>query len=84
MVITLRVEKELEQRISFAAQQKKLSKSALIRLCIAHYFKEQLVQNNPYELGKNYFELAGSGQGDLSVKRKAIIRERLHAKKSNH
>ena len=84
MSITIRLDKELDEFINSESEREGISKSELIRNCIKEYFDKIKSRKTPYETGKNYFGKFDSGNPYLSKSRKKIIREKIHAKKSNY
>ena len=84
MTITIRLNHELEANLENLAQIEGITKSVLVRRCIENYIKNKRDQKTPWELGKGMFGKYGSGQKNLSIDRKKIIREKIHAKKNSH
>jgi RHH-type rel operon transcriptional repressor/antitoxin RelB len=82
VAISLRLERELERTLDKCARSEGKSKSELIRSLISDFVAQQSKSTTPWELGKDLFGLYGSGKGNLSVDRKKILKEKLHAKKS--
>ena len=80
MVISIRIDKELEGELERVARMQGLSKSGLIRRCLAEYLVRRTNRPTPWELGKDRFGKVGSGRSDLSTNRKKILREMLHAR----
>ena len=79
-MITLRLDQELEEEVNRTAKNLGLSKSELIRQSIQDYLRN-LVQPNAWETGEDLFGKYSSGQGDLSSKRKELIREKIRVKR---
>lgn len=84
MSVTIRLNKELENFIDSESKNEGITKSELIRQCIEDYYEKLQNKKTPWELGKDYFGKNGSGDPYLSRDRKKIIREKIHAKKSNN
>jgi RHH-type rel operon transcriptional repressor/antitoxin RelB len=82
MAISLRLESGLENALEERARSEGRSKSELIRKLIADFIAQQSKPNTPWELGRDYFGRYGSGRGNLSIDRKRILKEKIHAKKS--
>jgi hypothetical protein len=78
-MITLRLDQKLETDIQTTATMMGLSKSELIRVSVAEYIKKQK-KPNAWELGTELFGKYASGKGNLSVDRKALIKEKIKAK----
>jgi predicted DNA-binding protein len=78
-MITLRLDPDLEKEVSVTAKNLGLTKSDLIRRSILEYL-EKMEKPSAWELGKDYFGRYSSGQNNLSVDRKKILKEKLRAK----
>lgn len=79
-MITLRLDSELEKNINNIAQQMGVTKSELIRKSITAFI-EKIEQPSPWELGSEIFGKYASGKGNLSVDRKAIVKEKIRTKR---
>ena len=73
-MITLRLDPKLEQAVNITAKNLGLTKSELIRKCIKDYLVNSS-HSNAWETGKDLFGKHSSGEGNLSVDRKKIIKE---------
>jgi hypothetical protein len=82
MAISLRLDHQLTRRLASAAKARGISKSELIRNCLAQYLALQEQQPTAWELGKDLFGCYNSGQGDLSVRAKEVAREQIHARRA--
>lgn len=80
-MITLRLDPKLEQAINNTAENLGLSKSELIRKSI-HEYLAKLKQPTPWESGEELFGKYSSGLGDLSAKRKDLIKDKIRAKRA--
>ena len=80
IMITLRLEPNVEEQICNTAVKLGISKSELVRKSITNYL-ETLSSPNPWELGKDYFGRFSSGNCNLSADRKVLIKERLRARR---
>jgi RHH-type transcriptional regulator, rel operon repressor / antitoxin RelB len=80
-MVTLRLDQKLEQDLNNTAKKLGLSKSELIRKSIQDYITKQ---KNPdaWEVGKDLFGKYSSGYGDLSTRRKDILKEKIRAKRT--
>ncbi len=79
-MITLRLDPQLEQTINSVAYQMGVSKSELIRKSITDYLGN-LDKPSPWELGNDLFGKYASGQHDLSINRKVLVKEKIRAKR---
>jgi len=79
-MITLRLDPKLEKTINDVAHRLGVSKSELIRKSISEYI-DKLEKPSPWELGSDIFGKYASGQNNLSKDRKALIKEKIRAKK---
>ncbi len=79
-MITLRLDPKLEKTINDAAHRLGLSKSELIRKSVTEYINK-LEKPSPWELGSDIFGKYASGQGNLSRDRKALLKEKIRAKR---
>jgi len=84
MAISLRLNIAVERELDKYARLEGRSKSELIRSLIADFVGTRSKRPTSWELGKHLFGRHGSGRSDLSVNRKSILREKLHAKKNRH
>ena len=76
MTISVRLDPGLEGRLASLSRDTGMTKSSIIKESLEAYLaKWQAPQKTPYELGKDLFGGAGSGEGDLSLKKKT--RERI-------
>jgi hypothetical protein len=80
-MLTLRLNKELESALDTAAARAGISKSELVRQCLEEFLADKQPANLAWELGKDLFGTHGSGRGDLSRRRKELIREKIHARR---
>jgi len=79
---TVRLPADLEKKLDSASKADKRSKSELIKEALERYFKSEEPEKDSYELGKEFFGQYGSGDGTLSTSYKALIKEKLDAKRS--
>ena len=79
-MISVRLDKSLEVRLTRAASAKGLSKSEYLRKILVENLEKEAGEESPWELGKDLFGRFGSGRSDLSVNRKALFRDKIHAK----
>ena len=79
-MITLRLEPEIESAINSTAKILGLTKSELIRQSINEYLAK-VKRQNPWEAGEELFGKYSSGYGNLSLERKALLRNKIKAKR---
>lgn len=79
-MITLRLDPALEEAVTTTAKNLGLTKSDLIRRSILDYLSK-LENPNAWESGKDLFGKYSSGLGNLSSDRKAIVKEKIRAKR---
>ncbi len=78
MTISLRLDDTLAEQLEAVALHKGVSKSELIRECLADFLARQQ-QPSAWELGKDLFGNVGSGKGDLARNSKQIAKEKVNA-----
>ncbi len=79
-MITLRLDPTLEQAINNSAKNLGVTKSDLIRKSIIEYLGK-LGKQNAWEAGQDLFGKYNSGRNNLSTDRKAIIKDKIGAKR---
>lgn len=79
-MITLRLDPKLEQTINIIAQEMGFSRSELIRKSIIEFI-DNLDKPSSWDLGSDVFGKYASGTHNLSSDRKALIKEKISAKK---
>ncbi|SDC82069.1 MULTISPECIES: CopG family ribbon-helix-helix protein [unclassified Candidatus Frackibacter] len=82
-MISVRLSKELEEKINLLSQQKDLTKSDIVKEALEMYIEKEEEQKKPYELGEEFFGKYGSGQGDLSTQYKKKVSEKINEKMSD-
>lgn len=85
-MISVRLEPELEQRLSYLSEQRKVSKSQIIKDSLGMYFDAIDSEQNartPFELGEDLFGRYASGDGDRSVRYKQAIKDKIRAKNTD-
>ena len=80
MSISIRLDKNTEENLRHCLQQNGISLSDFIREAIREKLFRDETKPTPYELGVNLFGRYSSGRDDLSINRKALLREKLNAK----
>jgi RHH-type transcriptional regulator, rel operon repressor / antitoxin RelB len=79
-MITLRLDPKLDHIVSITAKNLGLSKSELVRKSLVEYIGK-LNKHNAWEAGKDLFGRHSSGNNDLSSNRKALLKEKIRAKR---
>jgi hypothetical protein len=82
MTICVRLDDQTARALAEAAAARGQTKSELIRQCVAEFLARQTPQPRAWTLGQDLFGKVGSGRSDRSACRKALVRERVHARKS--
>lgn len=82
-MISVRLSKELEDKIESISNQENLTKSDIVKEALSKYVIDHEKKHNPYVLGKELFGKYGSGKGDLSKSYKKKVRERINEKLSH-
>jgi len=85
-MLTLRLNSEMERKLTNLAMALGVSKSALVRRGLELYLNK-IEKNNAWEAGKELFGKYSSGKTNLSSNRKSILkqklRDKINAKNSN-
>ena len=79
-MITLRLDPKLEKTINDVAHRLGVSKSELIRKSVTEFI-DKLEKPSPWDLGSDIFGKYASGQDNLSKDRKALVKEKISAKR---
>jgi len=79
-MITLRLDPNLDQIVSNTAKNLGLSKSELVRKSLVEYIGK-INNQDAWEVGKDLFGKYESGKNNLSSNRKALIKEKIKAKR---
>jgi len=82
-MISLRLPKDLEEKLELLSKREQMTKSDVIREAIEKYLVDVEKAKHPYELGKELFGKYGSGNGRLSVEYKKKVREKINEKMSH-
>lgn len=84
-MISVRLDENIENQLTFLAQQKDIPKSKVIKDALVYYFdmlKNDQNQKSAYELGSEFFGKYSSGRDDLSTTYKQKLKDKINAK--NH
>lgn len=82
-MISLRLTKELEDKLEYLSKEEQTTKSDLIREAIEKYIIEHENIRKPYELGQDLFGKKGSGKTDLSLTYKQKVKGKISEKMSD-
>ncbi|MDI3548597.1 MAG: hypothetical protein PWR10_2249 [Halanaerobiales bacterium] len=82
-MISVRLSKELEEKINSLSKRENVTKSDIIKEALEKYFNDHEKKLNPYDLGKEFFGKHGSGKGNLSETYKKKVREKINEKMSH-
>lgn len=82
-MISLRLPKELEDKLEYMSKKEQQTKSDMIREALEKYLVDMEKSKQPYQLGEDLFGKYGSGDGKLSVEYKQKVREKTHEKMSH-
>lgn len=79
---SVRLTPEIEKELEILANQKNVSRSAIIKEALVEYMTKEKTYNQPYKTGEKYFGKRGSGEHDRSVTYKSRIKSRIGDKQS--
>ncbi|NBC64029.1 MAG: ribbon-helix-helix protein, CopG family [Bacteroidetes bacterium] len=80
---SVRLPDEIEKELKSLAEQKKVSRSNIIKEALVEYISKEKKYNRPYDIGKQYFGKRGSGEKDRSTTYKSRIKEKIREKQSD-
>lgn len=80
---SIRLSEEVEKDLENLADQKKVSRSDIVKEALVEYMAKEKKYNQPYELGERYFGKHGSGDSDRSVTYKSRIKSKLRDKRTD-
>ncbi|MDC7233246.1 MAG: CopG family transcriptional regulator [Spirochaetales bacterium] len=79
---TVRLNDEIETKLSMLTEIERSSKSEVIKKAIAEYYDSHYPKHTPYELGANLFGKYGADE-DLSKTYKSKLKDMLSEKHSH-
>lgn len=82
-MISLRLPKDLEERLESVSKKERITKSDVIREALEKYLVDMDKTTHPFELGEDLFGKYGSSDGKLSKEYKKRVREKIHEKISH-
>ncbi|MDZ7721167.1 MAG: CopG family transcriptional regulator [Balneolaceae bacterium] len=77
---SVRLSEDIEKELKSLSDQKKVSRSNIIKEALVEYISKEKEYNRPFETGKEYFGKRGSGEKDRSVTYKSRIKEKIREK----
>lgn len=77
---SIRLSEEMEKDLEAIADQKKTSRSNIVKEALVEYMEKEKKYNQPYELGERYFGKFGSGESSRSKTYKSKIKDKLRDK----
>jgi len=82
MAISLRLDKQLEERLELASDLAGISKSEYVRRCLEQALTMEENRPSAYELAKDLIPATGSGRGNLARDSEKIVKEIIREKAS--
>lgn len=79
LMLNVRLDKELEEKLEFLSKKEGLSKSKIVKDALTAYLDKSKSSFSAFELGKDLFGIA-EGEENLSSTFKEKIKEKLNAK----
>ncbi|MDR9419163.1 CopG family ribbon-helix-helix protein [Gracilimonas sp.] len=73
---SIRLSEEIEKDLEAIADQKKTSRSNIVKEALVEYMAKEKKYNQPFELGERYFGKFGSGETDCSTSYKSRIKKK--------
>lgn len=80
---SIRLSDEMEKDLEAIADQKKTSRSNIVKEALVEYMAKEKKYNKPFELGERYFGKHGSGESNRSTTYNSRIKEKIRGK-HNH
>ena len=80
---SVRLPEEIEKELKSLSEQKKVSRSNIIKEALVEYISREKQYNRPYDTGKQYFGKRGSGEKYKSVSYKSRIKGKIREKQSD-
>ena len=82
-MLSVRLDNSMEKQLNFLSQEKRISKSQIIKDSLEYYFdmlKKESKQKSSYELGSSLFGKYSSNQEDLSTTYKQRLKDKIKRK----
>jgi Ribbon-helix-helix protein, copG family len=80
MTLTVKLEPDLEKALLRRSLERGVSKSVVVKRALTEYLAKETT--SAYEAGKDLFGRHGSGEGDLSVRRRERYADLIDAKRN--
>lgn len=80
MTISIRLDSETERQLRHRLADEGIRLSDFIREAIQEKLADQSKATTPYEIGKELFGRYASGDGERSLQRKSLVKQRVHEK----
>lgn len=81
-MISVRLPEELEDKLNKLAEIEDLTKTDIVNNALENYINEREQKLKPYELGKDLFGSAGTGDKNSSINYKNEVGEKISEKYS--
>lgn len=82
MATSIRLPKELEEKLESISSSEHISKSQIIKNSLLEYFDRHYSNKSSYEIGQKYFGKYDTGQPDLASNRKKHLKKLINDKMS--
>ena len=76
---TVRLDDDINNKLSALKEVEKTTKTEIIKKAIAEYYEQHIAKKSPFEIGKDLFGRYGSGP-NLSQSYKKKLKEKLNEK----
>ncbi|MAL18883.1 MAG: CopG family transcriptional regulator [Balneola sp.] len=80
---SVRLPEDIDKELENLANQKKVSRSEIIKEALVEYMAQEKKYNQPFESGSRYFGKHGSGEKDRSASYKSRIKDKIRDKHSD-
>lgn len=79
-MLSVRLPEKVEKKINKISEIEKITKTDIVTNALEKYICEYEKKSNPYELGKDLFGKAGTGDEESSTTYKRKVSEKINAK----
>lgn len=80
---SVRLPEDIDKELESLANQKKVSRSDIIKEALVEYMAKEKKYSKPFEIGVRYFGKHGSGERDRSTTYKSRIKSKIRDKRSD-